>query len=139
MEFWSRTNKRPKDIPIDYGPTRTEQHHKDKCDINEIIKIHGAGTPLAPIVDVIDGPANDLTGADFKTYMDHVTRAKSNFERMPVSIKNRFNNDVSQLLDFVQDPNNYDEAIKLNLITKPEVPSEPVTPPVTPPTEEPTP
>jgi len=66
-----------------------------------------------------------------------IREASESFMQIPAKIRERFNNDPSQLLAFVQDPSNREQAIELGLIPKPsqEPPKAPsVVPPTTPPT-----
>ena len=43
------------------------------------------------------------------------------FDNLPSDVRNRFNNNPAQLLDFVADPENKEEAIELGLLPKPEI------------------
>lgn len=102
--------------PLEYEPTRTEQQHKDTCDINKILQRHGKGTNLEPIYDIIDGKTLNFTAESFKEHMDNITAAKNNFQKLPLEIRNRFENSIPKLLRFVQNPANYKEASRMGLI-----------------------
>lgn len=94
----------------------TEQSHKDQCNINNIIQKydkHG----LITHVSRFEASFGDVSGADFKAMADKVAAAKSAFNNLPSKIRNRFANDPTQLLSFMDNPNNRDEAIKLGLIS----------------------
>lgn len=127
-----------------FEKTLTEQHHAKMCDINNIIKKYGKDMVMQN-VDIMDGELNNITGLDYKTAMDIVANAQSGFEAMPSEIRNKFDNDPSKLLDFVQNPANVEEARNLGLVApaplpdridkdgnpvprEPEVPEEPVNP-----------
>lgn len=69
-------------------------------------------------------------GADFADAMMRVTQAHQDFMALPADLRARFGNDPGELLNFLEDPANADEAIKLGLKAKPAV-----VPPVVPPVE----
>ncbi len=48
--------------------------------------------------------------------------AQENFMRLPANIRKRFDNDPAQLIEFINDPNNLDEAINIGLAKEPEKP-----------------
>lgn len=95
----------------------TEQAHKDQTDINKIIdRFDKEG--LIKGVQKFEGKFGDFTGIDFKTMQDQVAGAKSQFEALPSEIRARFENQPYKLLEFMDDPNNREEAIELGLIRK---------------------
>lgn len=124
--FASRNKGHIKSKLICKDETRTEQAHKDACDINKIIKRYDING-LIQKVDIMDGIENDVSGYDFHAAMEIVAKAQEGFAGMPSSIRNRFQNDPGKLLDFVQDENNYDEALRMGIVA--ERPSAPPTPP----------
>ena len=94
----------------------TEQSHKAECDVNEIIKKYDR-TGLITHVSSFEAKFGDLTGHDFQNMQNQVAQARNMFEALPAEIRNRFENDPSQLLTFMEDPSNRDEAIELGLIS----------------------
>jgi phage internal scaffolding protein len=95
----------------------TEQHHKNECDVNEIIKKYDKEGLISHITK-IEAKFGDLTGADFKNAMDLITNSQSMFNQLPPEIRARFKNSPEHLLNFMEDPNNRNEAIQLGLIPK---------------------
>lgn len=95
----------------------TEQAHKDRCDVNKIIKRYDKDG-LIRHVTRFEAKFGDLSGEDFKTMTDKVINAKNSFDKLPSEIRNRFNNDPGSLLEFMDNPENRNEAIKLGLIRK---------------------
>lgn len=93
----------------------TEQHHAEWCNIKAIIKRYDK-TGLLDHVNKFEGQFGDLSGADFKTMMDKVTKAEQSFQMLPSAVRNRFRNSVQEFLAFFENPENRDEAIKLGLI-----------------------
>ena len=52
---------------------------------------------------------------------------------LPAQMRSRFNNDPAELLKFIKDPANLDEAVKLGILVKKEAPKgDPVPPPAPP-------
>ena len=99
--------------------TLTQQHFKDECDINNILRqfnITGQlpDTPLSPRY-------GDFTGiSDYHTALNQVIAAEHEFMRLPADLRARFENDPAQLIQFLENMDNKDEAIKLGLVNKPE-------------------
>lgn len=95
----------------------TEQGHKRECDVNEIIKKYDKQGLISHISE-IEAKFGDVTGADFKLMNDKVANAMSMFEKLPAAIRKRFRNSPGLLLEFMENENNREEAIKLGLINK---------------------
>lgn len=93
----------------------TEQAHKNECDVNRIIQKYDR-TGLITHVSRFEAEFGDLTGLEFKAAQDKVANALSMFEQLPANIKKRFRNSPQDLLTFMEDPNNREEAIDLGLI-----------------------
>lgn len=64
----------------------------------------------------------DFSNTDYQSGLDLVANVKSQFERLPVKTRERFKNDPSNLLDFLADEKNFDEAVKLGLRQAPPPP-----------------
>lgn len=121
-------------------PSLTKQCHKDECDINTRVKLFietgvGSSKANAPQYGDFD---NEI---DYQTSLNKVIQANEQFDGLPSKIRKKFNNSPSQLLQFLSDSTNNDEAIKLGLIPAPlEAPKPESTPspaPTLPKTEEP--
>lgn len=93
----------------------TEQHHKKECDVNLIIQKYDK-TGLIQHISKFEGKFGDMTGLDFTTAQQQVANALSMFEELPANIKKRFKQSPAALLEFMENPANRDEAIKLGLI-----------------------
>ena len=98
-------------------PSLAQQHHKDECDINNILRqfnITGLlpESPLSPRY-------GDFTGiGDYHTAMNRVIAAQEEFEALPAQIRARFNNDPAQLIEFLENSDNRPEAEELGLVEK---------------------
>jgi len=92
-----------------------QQHFRDECDINNILRqfnITGLlpETPLSPRY-------GDFTGiVDYHTALNAVIAAEDGFMELPADLRARFLNDPENLINFLNDESNKDEAIKLGLI-----------------------
>lgn len=101
--------------------TRTQQHFKEECDINTIIRRFGI-TKLAP--DPVRMPTyGDFTEVfDFHSAANAIAQARESFDAMPATVRSRFNNDPGAFVDFCSAEENRAEAVKLGLVALPPVP-----------------
>jgi len=93
----------------------TEQHHKKECDINCIIKKYDK-TGLINHVSKFEAKYGDFTGMEFSNMQNIVANANSAFQELPAEIRSRFKNNPKNLVEFMEHPENREEAIKLGLI-----------------------
>lgn len=101
-------------------PSLTQQHFKDECDVNNIIERYTA-TGYIPeyLTKTSEGVYGDFSEVgDFVDMQNQIIAAKNAFAALPSEVRRRFNEDPAQLIAFVRDKNNYDEAVKLGLIAK---------------------
>lgn len=107
-------------------PTRAQQHFRDECDINEIVRRFG----VTGMVDQAKIPPQfgDFTGvSDYHTAANAIAKANETFEMMPADLRDRFQNDPSRFVDFVLDEKNVDELRRLKLLPEvQQVPEPPV-------------
>lgn len=94
---------------------KTEQHHKDECDINHIIRKYDK-TGLISHVSRFEGQFGNVSGIDFRESMDQINNAQAMFNELPSNIRKRFGNNAANLLEFMDDGQNRTEAIALGLI-----------------------
>lgn len=113
-EWSKRPGKRLPDGSMQY---MTEQGHKKECDVNEIIKKYDKMGVITH-VNKIEAKFGDFTVGQFQEMQNQILEATSMFNSLPSDIRKRFANDPGKLLDFMDDPNNREEAIKLGLIDK---------------------
>lgn len=98
---------------------RTRQSFAAECDINNIMARYMKTGALEHVARVVPR-FGDVTGQDFQQAMDLVANARSAFEDLPSALRSRFDNDPAMLLEFMQDPENRAEAVKLGLVRKEE-------------------
>lgn len=108
-------------------PTKTQQHHKENCDINVIIARAKRGGGISH-VNPHQGRYMDLTELpDYATALNTVIKANEAFNSLPAKVREEFQNDPKKLIQFLGDPKNIDRAIELGLVNKK---PDPVQPPV---------
>lgn len=96
---------------------KTEQSHKKECDINNIIRKYDK-QGIITHVSKFEAQFGDMTGLEFQTMQNKVLSAKEQFGKLPSKIRKRFGNNPKELLAFMEDSNNREEAIKLGLINE---------------------
>ena len=127
-------NKVQLHFPEDEG--RTKQSFSEQCEINNIMARHQQGIAITHLNE--HGPNYGFaTGHDFAESLRIIKTAQDMFDGLPSSIRNRFQNDPAQFLDFVQDADNRKEGEKLGIWE--ETPEEPPQAPPEPEQPEPVP
>lgn len=97
------------------GPSMTQQNFADESNINLILAKY-AKTGLLDHVNKYGGQYADMPGEqDFHAAMNLVTSAQTMFADLPSGIRATFYNDPAQFLDFVENPENREEAIEMGL------------------------
>lgn len=100
------------------SPSLTEQQFKDECDINSIIARYKVTGVLGDPMDNREPVYVDCSSIpDLLTAQNFIIRANDDFMSLPSSIRKRFDNSPLSMLQFLQDPNNREEAIQLGLIS----------------------
>lgn len=95
--------------------TLAQQQYKDQVDVNNIMKGYDYRTLPNP-----QGIYADLTQVgDYQKALDLVLKAEDAFNSLDAKIRQRFENNPQNLLQFLNDPTNKNEAIQLGLIPKP--------------------
>lgn len=100
-------------------PSRTIQDQKDECDVNVIIRNYvntGVLLHTNPNPPVF-GDFSQLP-ADYGEAVALIERSKEEFMMLPSEVRDRFDNNPGNMISFLQDKNNKEEAIKLGLINK---------------------
>jgi len=112
------------------GPGKTKQEFRQEADLNYQMARFAKTGMLPPAV--MQGVYADVSEyGDYAEVLRRVTAAQESFNALPPDIRFRFQNRPENLVAFLQDANNREEAVKLGLIDKPvEAPKEPVLPAV---------
>jgi len=103
--------------------SRAQQQFKDEVDINTIVDRFGVTGESPPAMQF--PTEQDFTEAfDFQTSMNVIVKAREEFMTMPAKTRARFQNDPQTFMEFIHNPENVDEAIKLGLAVKRPPPEE---------------
>lgn len=97
------------------GFGRTKQAFAAECDINNIM----ARYQRTGVIDFAQKNAaqyGDCTGIEFQAGMETVRKAQELFDALPSKLRSRFQNEPAQFLEFVQNPENAEEARELGLV-----------------------
>jgi len=109
-------------------PTMAQQQFRDECNINTIVERFGLTGQLP--VGVRPPEYGDFTQvSDFQSAMQAVRQAQETFMLFPANVRERFGNDPQQLLEFVSDESNLEEAVSLGLAMPREADPSTSTPP----------
>lgn len=100
-------------------PSRTQQQFAEQVDVNNIVSKYKKTGEWLHLTRKQGVYADVSNITDYKESVDKVHMAHAAFAALPSALRNRFQNDPAQLLAFLQDPSNRDEAISLGLIDKP--------------------
>lgn len=105
-------------IPVRTGPpgeSMAKQYMRDECDINNIMRQYQK-TGVIDHVRENQGQYVDLPQTiDYQEALNIVISAGEAFDSLPGSVRQRFDNDALQFLDFMDDDSNLDESVKLGL------------------------
>ena len=108
-------------IKFDQNDGRTQQHQKDECDINLIIKRH---TPeqIALMATQNEGQYGDATSIDYHAAQNIIANANTMFNDLPSEIRNQFDNDPAIFLDFTSNKENYPQMIEMGIMDDSNIP-----------------
>lgn len=126
MKKKAATRRRPHSISFEGVRSLTQQKFKDECNVNYIVD-QFARTGRLP--RFLGEPRYGYAPAlDFREALELVMSQEEFFNELPSGVRQRFNNDPLELLSFVENPDNLEEARQLGLAkgeTKQEKPVEP--------------
>ncbi len=99
---------------------RTKQSFKKECDINNIMSRFVKTGNISPeALSKRQATFADVSEiGDFQECQNQIQDAHKAFMTLPPDLRARFENEPAQLLDFMKDENNREEAIELGIITK---------------------
>lgn len=100
-----------------YVGSMTKQEFAADCDINNIVK-NFMKTGQLPLSKRMPHYGDFTSALDFQSSLHVVIRAQEQFSSLPADVRKRFGNDPAEFLDFINNPENAQEAIKLGLATE---------------------
>lgn len=118
QEVYTRPNGTKGVRTINADPTLTQQQFREECDINNIIKKHTRTGELTHVSQKLGSYLDVSEITDYQSMLQSVQNAQDAFMALPASTRARFRNDPGELLAFIQNDSNYDEAVSLGLIDK---------------------
>lgn len=98
-----------------FEPTMTQQHEADAADINLIVRKVENGSILNHVnrLQPQFADVSDIVG--YQDALEIVNAANSAFMSLDAHVRARFSNDPRKMVDFLTDPNNMEEAVRLGL------------------------
>lgn len=96
-------------------PTLAKQEFKDECDINNVM-LQYARTGELPYTTAKPSFGDFRSARTYQESMNLIIEAQKTFSNLPAMVRAQFKNDPSQLIDFLNNPQNRDKAIELGLI-----------------------
>lgn len=110
--------KRKRVVTPVIGDTRTKQYFKDECNIDNILAQYDR-TGLINHVNEYQGNYEDVSNfQDYHTSMNQVLETNKLFMTLPSKMRLKFNNDPGSFVEFVSNPENKEEMIKMGLINE---------------------
>lgn len=102
-------------------PTKADQSQLAETDINNIMKKYGKTGVITHITEAMPMFGDVSQIGDYRESLDRILYAQDLFEALPATVRERFENDPAEFLEFMDNDKNYEEAVKLGLaIPKPE-------------------
>lgn len=102
-----------------FTPSRTQQQFKEECDVNNILRNY-VNTGVLNHVSSVAPEFGDFSNvpADYGEALALIEKSNEEFMKFPSEVRERFDNKPVNLIKFLQDENNREEAEKLGLINK---------------------
>lgn len=118
MKFFTRFNP-PAHAGFDQTgqESMTKQSEKDSCDINMIMDRFNRSGKL-PRTQPVPPRYIDATGADYQRSLEIVREAKEAFSSLPSKVRQYFNHNPAEYLQFFEDPKNIAKGIELGIMEK---------------------
>ena len=97
----------------------TQQQFKAECDVNNILAKYKK-TGMITHLSKHKGEFGDFSNVeDYQTSLARLDQAHQSFQMLPAELRAKFHNDPKNLIAFLSDSSNDEEAIKYGLKTKP--------------------
>ena len=110
---------------------RTEQCHKDECDIHRIVDRAMKEGIIDHLGEYRGTYGDDYLGVpDYQTAANLITNTESLFNSLPSKVRNQFQNNAASFISFMRDEKNRDAITELGLDTShlPPLPADPPAP-----------
>lgn len=107
-------------VTINDEPTRTDQTQKAQCDIKNIMTKYGGMKNIPPLQGGFQGDFTNIPS--YQSALHAIRDANDSFAALPSNVRKKFQNDPAEMISFLEDPTNNEEAYKLGLKIKPTTP-----------------
>lgn len=128
-QYDDEADKREGDLAatVNDEPSMTNQQFRDDADLNVLAKRFGLNDiPVGPL-DI--NAFRDTTGdPELRDVLETQRTARDAFMQLPAKLRTRFHNSPKELWDFVTDPENAEEAVRLGFLTPTNSDAEPARP-----------
>lgn len=120
-------------VTINNEPSRTDQSQLQSTDVNHIMDLY-LKSGDERLLQKRQGQYMDLTEIpDLAQAMSQINLAQDAFLTLPSKLRKQLDNDPTKFIEWIRDPENKDEAIKLGFIKtqptpEPLIPSQPTPP-----------
>lgn len=129
MKVIEQLNDRKRVYTDNKQPSKTDQQYKDDTDVNYILNKYAKTGQLSHVNQVRGQYADVSEIPDLHSALQKVKLADEAFMQLSSAIRKRFNNQPAVMVEFLQDPKNNEEAIKLGLKVSPPAPEKVIIPP----------
>jgi hypothetical protein len=116
-----RPNGSRRVVTVNDKPSKTDQQYRDDCDVNHIMNKYAKTGIITHLAKHPGRFANVSEIPNLLEGFEKVNQAKQAFMDLPGSLRKRFNNDFRNMVAFLNDRSNQEEAIKLGLIELKEI------------------
>lgn len=117
--YWS--HKEVAGLNFCESESRTKQEFAKEADINNIMAQY-VKTGVLPASEREPQYGDFLNATDYREALEAVLAAEEDFSQLPSDVRERFENDPAQLLEFVENEDNYEEALELGLLAEDALP-----------------
>lgn len=116
-KFHTRYNPPPSPGIVFEEDSMTQQHFRDECDINKIVERAIRTGDTTVFTSTQRGEFYDASAiTDYADAMALVDDVHDDFNSLPSGIRSMFGNNVSQYVEFMSNPENWDKARELGLL-----------------------
>lgn len=99
-------------------PSMAQQHFKDECDVNNILRKYESTGLITHVANGTPSYGDFSSVLEFQQAQNILIEAQDAFEALPASLRKRFDNDPAVMLEFIENPDNREEAENLGLVAK---------------------
>ena len=98
-------------------PSQAVQSEKEGTTIDYYLRKYASTGILGDPESAMNMQFGDFTDApDFETAQNRVVQASQYFDNLPAKLRERFGNDVREMMAFLSKEENHEEAVKLGLL-----------------------